>query len=137
MSLSTQPLSYLLFPYLYKRVKLSRRWRAQYRNNGELSFPGKGKQRLTPRRRDQKVKERALWCQTGARYIKKSCGHLHQKTVDLFRFIRKHTDNFSVTKMCQILKVSRSGYYQWIKYLRQSEKDRRYGLKTKNSYNIP
>ena len=25
-----------------------RRWRAQYSKNGELAFPGKGKQRLTP-----------------------------------------------------------------------------------------
>jgi transposase len=25
-----------------------RRWRAQYRKNGELAFPGNGKQKLTP-----------------------------------------------------------------------------------------
>ena len=25
-----------------------RRWRAQYSKNGEIAFPGKGKQRLTP-----------------------------------------------------------------------------------------
>ena len=37
-----------------------RRWRAQYSKNGEIAFPGKGKQRLTPPRRgDQKAKERA------------------------------------------------------------------------------
>jgi len=72
-----------------------------------------------------------LRCQTGARYIKKSCGHLHQKTVDLFRFIREHTDNFSVTKMCQILKVSRSGYYQWIKYPNSQRKIEDMDLKQK------
>jgi len=47
---------------------------------------------------------------------------LHQKTVDLFRFIREHADRFSVTKMCQVLKVSRSGYYQWIKYSKSTRK---------------
>ena len=31
-----------------------RRWRAQYRNNGELAFPGKGKQRLT--QQEEKIK---------------------------------------------------------------------------------
>ena len=41
---------------------------------------------------------------------------LHQETVDLFRFIREHTDTESVTRMCQVLKVSRSGYYYWMKY---------------------
>lgn len=39
-----------------------------------------------------------------------------KKPVDLFRFIREHTDRFSVTKMCQVLKVPRSGYYYWMKY---------------------
>lgn len=38
-----------------------RRWRAQYSKNGEIAFPGKGKQRLNPPRRgDQKAKKRAL-----------------------------------------------------------------------------
>jgi len=41
---------------------------------------------------------------------------LHQKTVDDYRFIREHTKLFRVTKMCQVLKVSRSGYYYWLKY---------------------
>jgi hypothetical protein len=67
----------------------------------------------------------------GARYIKKSFGHLHQKTVDLFRFIREHAETFSVTKMCQGLKVSRSGYYQWIIYPDSQRKIKDMDLKQK------
>ena len=32
----------------------------------------------------------------------------------IYRFIREHTDEFSVKRMCQVLNVSRSGYYQWL-----------------------
>lgn len=39
-----------------------------------------------------------------------------RKTVDRYRFIRGYTKLFSVKKMCQVLKVSRSGYYDWVKY---------------------
>ena len=32
----------------------------------------------------------------------------------IFRFIREHTDKFSVERMCRLFNVSRSGYYQWL-----------------------
>ena len=38
-----------------------------------------------------------------------------------FRFIREHADTFSIGRMCQVLSVSRSGYYAW---LRRSESPR-------------
>ena len=37
-----------------------RRWRAQYSKRGEIAFPGKGKQRLTPQEEEiRRLKERA------------------------------------------------------------------------------
>ena len=33
----------------------------------------------------------------------------------IYRFIREHTEKFSVEKMCRMFHVSRSGYYQWLK----------------------
>ncbi len=32
----------------------------------------------------------------------------------IYRFIREHAEEFSVKRMCHILNVSRSGYYQWL-----------------------
>ncbi|WP_274532452.1 IS3 family transposase [Sulfobacillus thermosulfidooxidans] len=44
---------------------------------------------------------------------KKSDAHLHQRSEVIFPFIHEHRFTFSITKMCQILDVSRSGYYAW------------------------
>ncbi len=38
-----------------------RRWRAQYSKNGELAFPGKGKQRLTPQEEEIKRLRKELY----------------------------------------------------------------------------
>ena len=32
----------------------------------------------------------------------------------IYGFIRDHSDEFAVEKMCQVLEVSRSGYYDWL-----------------------
>jgi len=37
------------------------RWRAQYRKNGELSFPGNGKQRLTPQEEEIRRLKKELY----------------------------------------------------------------------------
>ena len=34
----------------------------------------------------------------------------------IYRFIREHTDEFSVERMCHVFHVSRSGYYQWLNH---------------------
>ena len=31
-----------------------------------------------------------------------------------YRFIQEHAEELPVAKMCQVLKVSRSGYYDWL-----------------------
>jgi transposase len=38
-----------------------RRWRAQYRKNGEPAFPGNGKQRLTPQEEEIKRLKKELY----------------------------------------------------------------------------
>ena len=56
-----------------------RRWRTQYGKNEELAFPGNGKQRLTPQEEEIRRLKEELYEAKGARYIKKSCGHLLKK----------------------------------------------------------
>ncbi|EPZ43271.1 hypothetical protein N007_13630 [Alicyclobacillus acidoterrestris ATCC 49025] len=41
-----------------------------------------------------------------------------------FQFIEDHRDEFRVEKMCEVLSVSRSGYYKW----RQVKQNRARGL---------
>jgi transposase len=38
-----------------------RRWRAQYSKNGELAFPGNGKQRLTPQEEEIRRLKKELY----------------------------------------------------------------------------
>jgi len=89
-----------------------RRWRAQYRKNGELAFPGNGKQKLTLQEEEIRRLKRELYDVRQERDIlKKALAIFSKKTVEKFRFIREHADTFRVTKMCQVFVVSRSGYY--------------------------
>jgi putative transposase len=56
---------------------------------------------------------------------------LHEKTVGYYRFIRDHTKEFSVTKMCQVLCVSRSRYHNWLKHPISQRKKKDMALKQK------
>ncbi|MGB0911930.1 MAG: IS3 family transposase, partial [Nitrospirales bacterium] len=49
----------------------------------------------------------------GARYLKKSRGVLCQGTPMKYAFIRAHRQEFRLTRLCQVLEVSRSGFYAW------------------------
>jgi len=47
--------------------------------------------------------------------LKKSDGHLLQRPEVIFRFMQKHQAEFTISVMCEVLSVSRSGYYAWRK----------------------
>ncbi|MFW6030288.1 MAG: IS3 family transposase [Halanaerobiales bacterium] len=91
------------------------RWRREYKNKGDLAFPGNGKQKLTPEQKEiQKLKKELRDAKTERDIFKKSSKHLLKRTEIIYGFIRDHSDKFTVVKMCQVLEVSRSGYYKWL-----------------------
>ncbi|EKC6408305.1 IS3 family transposase [Staphylococcus pseudintermedius] len=45
--------------------------------------------------------------------MKKSYAHLCQRLEIIYKFIYEYRHEFRVVKMCQVLGVSRSGYYDW------------------------
>ena len=50
----------------------------------------------------------------GAGNFKKSLGHFQSSNVtEVYRFIQLNEDNFPCQMRCQVLDVSRSGYYAW------------------------
>ncbi|MCP4124474.1 MAG: IS3 family transposase [Bacteroidetes bacterium] len=51
----------------------------------------------------------------GARYIKKGGRHLFQERWKTFQFMKEYSNRFPIEKMSKVLRVSRSGYYRWLK----------------------
>ena len=49
----------------------------------------------------------------GARYSKKSGGLLRDRKELRFEFIEKHCEEWPIKVMCEVLEVSRSGFYAW------------------------
>ncbi|WP_148217686.1 IS3 family transposase [Acetohalobium arabaticum] len=91
------------------------RWRREYKDKGDLAFPGHGKQKLTSEQKEiQRLKKELKDAKTERDILKKAGKHLLERTEVIYGFIRDHSDQFTVVKMCQVLEVSRSGYYKWL-----------------------
>src|SRR5699024_6237878 len=51
----------------------------------------------------------------GECHNKKGGAHLrNERTRIVFEFIYEHSHEFRIVKMCEVLEVSRSGYYKWL-----------------------
>lgn len=91
------------------------RWRREYKDKGEHTFPGNGNQNLTPE--EQKIKDledELRETKLERDILKKAVGIFSKKIEVIYGFIRDHSDEFPVMKMCHVLEVSRSGYYDWL-----------------------
>ncbi|MGC8487521.1 MAG: IS3 family transposase [Clostridia bacterium] len=90
------------------------KWMEAARQHPTQPFVGSGHLRADDHRvRDLERQVRDL--QEENAILKKRDAHLRQRPEVRFRFIKNHRFTFSVTKMCQVLQVSRSGYYAWVR----------------------
>ncbi len=87
------------------------RWKTEFEASGELAFPGSGKVNAA----DVELRQlrRDLSTARQERTSKKSAGLLREREELRFGFIRDHREEFSVVTMCRVLKVSRSGLYDF------------------------
>ncbi|WPO80742.1 IS3 family transposase [Flavobacterium sp. KACC 22761] len=108
-------------PLLYK-------WRQDYQEFGTGSFPGKEKLKLSPEQEkihelEKKLKEAEL----ERDILKKANKHLFQGRSMIYLFIKDHEKIYSIEKMCKVLKVSPSSYYNWKRQI-LSERQRKTAL---------
>lgn len=82
---------------------------------GLNSFPGKGKPKLTDAEKQVVELQKQLQdSQLENEILKKSYQHFLQERQDKYRFIKRHKFKYPVDKMCKVLKISRSSYYNWL-----------------------
>lgn len=62
----------------------------------------------------QTVTKRSHPFDRGARFIKKSRGVLCQGAAVKYAWIREHSTDFPVTRLCRLMDTSRSAYYGWL-----------------------
>ncbi|MED4475370.1 MULTISPECIES: DNA methyltransferase [Bacillaceae] len=58
----------------------------------------------------------------------KKSKHLSNRPRDIYEFIHNHRDEFRVKKMCRVLDVSTSGYYNWVGHSQSDQEKRRESL---------
>ena len=88
------------------------RWKREYGEDGEEAFPRHGS--LTPEKeRIRRLEREAEILRQERDILRVSSRHLLAPKQVRFEFIENHRDQFPVTRMCEVLDVSRSGYYAW------------------------
>ncbi len=80
---------------------------------GERLYPYRFRERGTDTKRVSRDSERKPSVKTGGRNPKKGYGHIREKVTEaeLTHFIEEHKDQYPVQKMCEVLAVPRSSYY--------------------------
>jgi transposase-like protein len=100
------------------------RWVKEYKESNGKSFVGSGnikpqnQEIIELRRRNQELEEELA-------ILKKALGIFTKNQKVIYAFIFQHRNEFLVVKMCQVLGVSRSGYYDWLKRPKSKQKERK------------
>nr|WP_231380079.1 IS3 family transposase [Flavobacterium sp. CG_9.1] len=110
-------------PQLYK-------WRKDFEEFGEGSFPGKGNLKLTPDQEkiyelEKKLKDAEL----ERDILKKGNRHFFQERSMIYSFIKNNEQLFPIEKMCKVLQVSSGSYYRWKKQIISARLQRKNAIK--------
>ena len=98
-------------PQLYK-------WRKEFEEFGEGSFPGKGNLKLTRElEKIHKLEKRLKDAELERDILKKSNRHFFQERSMIYSFIKNNEKLFPIEKMCKVLQVSSGSYYRWKKQI--------------------
>ena len=110
-------------------------WRKELAEHGPEAFPGSGHQ-TAKARGSAPPQARTGNRQAGARYPKKSAGHLLARPAMSYQFIAQHRHEYTITTMCRVLEVSVSGYYAWYKRVpsRHSREDAHLAERVKTAF---
>ncbi|MFV8369576.1 IS3 family transposase [Flavobacterium sp. LB2R40] len=96
-------------PQLYK-------WRKEFEEFGEGSFPGKGNLKLTPEQEKiHELEKRLKDAELERDILKKGNRHFFQERSMIYSFIKSNEQLFPIEKMCKVLQVSSGSYYRWKK----------------------
>ncbi|MFC1482884.1 IS3 family transposase [Candidatus Margulisiibacteriota bacterium] len=89
-------------------------WIRKNKNRGEDVMVNKNNRKTRDSNEVRKLRKELEDTKLERDNLKKSSGHLLKTTEMKFVFIKHHHSEFPVKKMCQVLKVSKSGFYTWL-----------------------
>ncbi|MGE7917307.1 IS3 family transposase [Lysinibacillus xylanilyticus] len=99
-------------------------WVKKFSKDGEAAFVGSGN--LKPEDKENKELEKRIRdLEEENAILKKANGHLCKRPEVVYNFIQQHRHEFRVAKMCEVLGVSRSGYYEWLNRPKSNQKERK------------
>ena len=95
-----------------------------------------GQQHLYDELKELRKENKRLKEERGAGYLKKSRRVLCERKPVKYAFIKSHQSDFSVSRMCEVLEVSGSAYYDWLHrpVSQHEQEDQRLSEKIKEFY---
>ncbi|MFV8337340.1 IS3 family transposase [Flavobacterium sp. RSP29] len=108
------------------------KWRKEFEEFGEGSFPGKGNLKLSPEQEKiHELEKRLKDAELERDILKKGNRHFFQERSMIYSFIKNNEQVFPIEKMCKVLQVSSGSYYRWKKQTITARQQRKITIKEK------